>query len=202
MKTVWLNWAKELQKIGQDGLLYSQHPGDTERYEKIRHIAAEIFAAGSETDIIKIKDLFTQENGVITPKVAVRAVIFKNNKLLLVKNHYQKGWTFPGGFAGVNESPSEAVTREVIEETGISVKPTRILAVYYHQFSYDLYTLFFNCKIKDKAINFKHKTWEIDDIGLFTQEEIKKLITLHDTINHVDTFFEHYFNNELKTEFD
>ncbi len=51
---------------------------------------------------------------------AVRAIIFKDDKLLLI-NTKKGDYKFPGGGIEQDESHSEALTREVIEETGYLV---------------------------------------------------------------------------------
>ena len=57
------------------------------------------------------------KNTRITSRQAVRAVIFKDNKILMV--HTNKGdYKFPGGGIKKQESHEEALRREVIEETG------------------------------------------------------------------------------------
>lgn len=54
-------------------------------------------------------------------RVAVRAVIIRGEKILLVKSN--KGdYKFPGGGVEKRESHSEALIREVSEETGYKVK--------------------------------------------------------------------------------
>jgi len=58
----------------------------------------------------------------LTPKgKGVKVLIFYKNKLLLIKNTYRKGWTFPGGGVKKNESYEEAAIREVFEEVGIKI---------------------------------------------------------------------------------
>ena len=44
MEPKWLKWAKQLQALSQNGLTYAQDPFGRERYEQIRHIAAEMLA--------------------------------------------------------------------------------------------------------------------------------------------------------------
>lgn len=39
MEPKWLEWAKKLQAIAQNGLTYSENPYDLERYKVIRAIA-------------------------------------------------------------------------------------------------------------------------------------------------------------------
>lgn len=81
----WLEWAKELQFIAQGGLTYSKDVFDIERFERIREIAAEMLSLQSEIPIEKVKNLFCNETGFQTPKLDTRAAIFKDDKILLVK---------------------------------------------------------------------------------------------------------------------
>lgn len=61
----------------------------------------------------------------------VYAFIFdeKEEKLLMVKNIKHDDWTMPGGMVEAGEILSEAVVREVKEETGLTIEPGDILAV-------------------------------------------------------------------------
>src|ERR1043166_5440394 len=105
----WLQWAKRLQALAQSGLTYSDNPFEIERYQAVRQIAAEMMAAGSDTAIDLIAELFAGEVGYATPKVDVRGVIFRDDAILLVRERSDGLWTLPGGWADVCESPSEAV---------------------------------------------------------------------------------------------
>jgi ADP-ribose pyrophosphatase YjhB (NUDIX family) len=50
-----------------------------------------------------------------------------DGRLLLVRERSDGGWTLPGGWADPGESPGEAVTREVMEEAGIKVRPVKLI---------------------------------------------------------------------------
>jgi 8-oxo-dGTP diphosphatase len=52
------------------------------------------------------------------------------NRLLLVQSRDDGRWSTPGGTVEVDETPATAVVREVWEETGLFVRPTRIFGVY------------------------------------------------------------------------
>ncbi|AHM59185.1 hydrolase, NUDIX family protein [Flammeovirgaceae bacterium 311] len=63
------------------------------------------------------------------PSVTVDAIVFwlqpQDLQVLLIKRKQDpfKGcWSFPGGFMDINETPEEAVTRELAEETGLKLK--------------------------------------------------------------------------------
>jgi len=118
MDPKWLEWAKRLQAIGQNGLACATDSFDIERYESVREIAAEIVAIHSDVDLNYVRDVFPSEGGHATPKVDVRGAVFRADTILLVRERQDGLWTLPGGWADVNESPSEAVVREVYEESG------------------------------------------------------------------------------------
>lgn len=99
----WLEWAKELQFIAQGGLTYSKDVFDIERFERIREIAAEMLSLQSEIPIEKVKNLFCNETGFQTPKLDTRAAIFKDDKILLVKEK-NGTWSLPGGWVDINQS--------------------------------------------------------------------------------------------------
>ncbi len=50
--------------------------------------------------------------------------------ILLVKHSEGEVWVTPGGSIEPNESPADAIVREMWEETGLLVEPTRIIGVY------------------------------------------------------------------------
>ena len=60
-----------------------------------------------------------------SPRVAVGAVIFKDSKVLLVlrsKPPAENQWSIPGGRVELGETLQEAAEREILEETGISIR--------------------------------------------------------------------------------
>ena len=111
----WLDWARRLQAIAQNGLTFCQDPFDRERFEQVRELAAEILAAGSALDLAQARELFTIPPGYATPRVDMRGVVFREGKLLMVKEVSDGGWTLPGGWADVSASPAENVVREIAE---------------------------------------------------------------------------------------
>jgi 8-oxo-dGTP diphosphatase len=63
------------------------------------------------------------------PVCAVGAMIFQDNRILLVKRGRPPAfgqWSLPGGVVNLGELLEDAVIREVWEETGLSVKPVRL----------------------------------------------------------------------------
>ena len=65
-----------------------------------------------------------------TPILAVRAVIVRHGKVLIVRRARQPAmglYTLPGGGVEVGETLREAVMREVREETALTVEPVGIV---------------------------------------------------------------------------
>ncbi len=93
-------------------------------------IAAEILSQYSGLDYEFLANVFQEQIGYATPRVDVRGAVFQDNKLLLVRERMDDGWTMPGGWADVGDVPSKAVEREVLEEAGFRVKARKVIGVY------------------------------------------------------------------------
>jgi 8-oxo-dGTP diphosphatase len=66
------------------------------------------------------------------PKVAAAVLVERDDHVLLVRrvNEPFRGmWTLPAGFVNSGEDPAEAAARECLEETGLSVRVTRVLDI-------------------------------------------------------------------------
>lgn len=130
MEPKWLEYAKKLQAIAQAGLAYSKDIYDIERFQQIREISLEIFHEYTGIDQEIIRDLFAKETGYPTPKIDVRAAVFKENKILLVKERADNLWALPGGWADIDTSLRESLLKEAKEEAGIDINPKRIIAIF------------------------------------------------------------------------
>lgn len=124
--------AQRLQALAQAGLAYSTNPYDLERYQEIRAISASLMQEITDEPLEKIIRIFASEDGYQTPKVDIRAVVFREGpEILLVKEKIDNGrWTLPGGWADVGYTPFEVAAKEANEETGLTVKPVRLLALF------------------------------------------------------------------------
>jgi ADP-ribose pyrophosphatase YjhB (NUDIX family) len=64
--------------------------------------------------------------------VSVAAVVVNERREVLLLNHVlrpKSGWGFPGGFLGANEAATDAIKREVKEETGIDLADLNFVRV-------------------------------------------------------------------------
>jgi ADP-ribose pyrophosphatase YjhB (NUDIX family) len=205
IKDKWLQWASQLQSIAQAGLTFSADTYDIDRYNKIRDISVEILHEYTDIDHKKVRELFASETGYQTPKVDIRASVFKNDKILMVREKVDGNWSLPGGWADVNTSVSESAVRECFEEAGAIVSPKRIIAIQLANkhnnplFLYTIYKVFVECDLVDD--NFKENS-ETLEAGFFYINDLPELSTDRNTPNQIRMCFEAKNQKVFETIFD
>ncbi|MDD2697203.1 MAG: NUDIX domain-containing protein [Arcobacteraceae bacterium] len=90
-----------------------------------------IFHHCNERDITLVKRVV--ENAIIPTAVnhtlGVGVVVMNENNLLVVKDRIWQSYKLPGGFIDDRENISQAVVREVFEETGIEVEFDSVISL-------------------------------------------------------------------------
>jgi ADP-ribose pyrophosphatase len=190
-----LNIAKKIRSMSQNGLLYSTNEYDTERYGELINLSDEIASLISGNDIQVIRECFRIEDDYVTPKVDVRAVVFnEQGEILLVQERADGLWSIPGGWADVGYSPSEVAIKEVKEETGLDVKPLRLLAVMdkkchpHPPHTHYAYKIFILCELRGGEFN---TVFDILDKGFFSQQSLPPLSEERILKSQIDTLFEY-----------
>ncbi len=199
--------AREIQAIAQSGLSFSRDPFDQERFKQLVDVAAALVARHTAHPKEYIDKVFSAESGYVTPKLDVRAAAFQNSKILMVRERESSGWTLPGGFVDVNESLSEAVTRETKEESGLLIIPRKIAAIYDHRkhgykaHLYHFYKFYVLCDIDSGVVSTSIETSEVQ---FFSREEVDSLFLDpgRTTRDHVLRMFDHLGDQSLPTDFD
>ena len=199
--------AKEMEAMAQAGLHFSADQFDRERYTRFRELAAELMAAQSNLSAQDVLEWSKAEFGYATPKVDVRAFVVFKEKVLLIREDADDGrWTLPGGWADVNESPSESVVREVEEESGYIVEPKLLLAVldrskqgHVPMFPYHVYKMFFHCEIIGGA---PRPTSESSESRFFAIDSLPELSESRVLPHQIHQFYEAVRSKDTKTKYD
>lgn len=80
----------------------------------------------------EITDKKTYQQTLPKKRVSAGCLFFdEHGRLLVVNPTYKKPWEIPGGTVEANESPRQAIIREVKEELGLTVEPGPLLGVDY-----------------------------------------------------------------------
>ena len=205
MSPKWLDWAQRLQAVAQSGLAYDPHQYDRERYEAVRQIAAEMMAVSADCEVTRVSDLFGCQAGYATPKVDVRAAVFRDDRILLVREREDGGWTLPGGWADIGESPARATAREVREESGYETRAIKLLALYdrnlhgHPPIAFHAYKIFLLCELLGGSPAASSETTEVD---WFPEDELPVLSVSRVTAAQIHRFFDHHRHPDWPTDFD
>ncbi|WP_367569427.1 NUDIX hydrolase N-terminal domain-containing protein [Lacrimispora sp.] len=200
----WLDWAVELQAIAQNGLCYVRDCYDKERYERIREISAEMISIYSEIPVEKVKDLFCNETGYQTPKIDSRAAIFKDDKILLVKEN-NGTWSLPGGWVDVDLSVKENIIKEVKEEAGLDVQVDKVIAVHDREkhnlpvYAHKVCKIFLQCSVLGGSFRENLETIES---RYFSQADLPLLAEEKNNTEQINMCFQAYYDQEWKTLLD
>jgi ADP-ribose pyrophosphatase YjhB (NUDIX family) len=201
----WTKWITDLQALAQNGLAYTQNPFDVERFQRIQQISAEMLEHITEIPHEKISGYFAQESGYATPKLDVRGAVFREDKILLVRERADQRWSLPGGWADVNESAAECTVKEIYEESGYLTKAIKLAALYDRQKHPHpcqwphIFKAFFICELTGGAAK---ENLEISEIDFFPLDALPELSLPRVTEWQISRMFAHWKNPELPTEFD
>jgi ADP-ribose pyrophosphatase YjhB (NUDIX family) len=201
----WLQWAREIQALAQSGETYALNEWQSQRYGRLMEISAEIISEHTEHPVASIVESFKLQPGYATPKVDVRGAAFRDGKILLVKEKMDGGWTLPGGWADVGDSPALGAEREVWEESGFRVKAHKVIGVYdANRFRplelYHAVKLIFLCEILSGKATISNETTEV---AFFGPDEIPVPLSENRTnLQHIEHAFAALADSSIPTVFD
>lgn len=171
--------ANRIRALAQNGLVYAADAYNEERYEELLQLSHGILATVSGRSNEEIAACFPVEQDYVTPKIDIRAVVFnEREELLLVREKSDGLWSLPGGWADVGYSPGEVAVKEVREESGLEVKPLRLLAVHdkkchnHPPAMHYAYKIFIECGLCGGSLS---AAFDILDSGFFSLENLPPL---------------------------
>ena len=204
MKTS-IELVKKIQAIAFAGLEYTDNDFDRERYDELKKLSQQLLAELINSPLEKIQNLFENEVGYQTPKVDVRAVVFKENKILMVKEKIDGRWSIPGGWADIGYSPSEIAVKEAREESGAEVKPIRLLAIIdklkhdYPLSPFHTYKIFILCDLLNDKI---FAGTETSEVNFFSKDDLPPLSATRITAKQIHLLFHLWENPSEQVVFD
>jgi ADP-ribose pyrophosphatase YjhB (NUDIX family) len=209
MESTLLDACREIQAISQSGLAFSKDPYDRERYQRLTAIASDLIAGHTGHSKEYIERIFSAETGYATPKLDVRGAVIADDRILMVRERSTQRWTLPGGYVDVGESLSEAVEREVREETGLEVRARKIAGVFDHRkhgykaHLYHFYKVYLVCELVGGQPGPQTNV-EVSAVAFFSEPELQGLELDPGRVarSHLLRVFEHARSPLLPADFD
>jgi ADP-ribose pyrophosphatase YjhB (NUDIX family) len=200
-----LEWARKVQAIAQTGLAFSRDPFDRERYTQLAELVAELLSRELAIPLGAARELWAGEHGYATPKVDVRGGVFRDERVLLVRERADGRWTLPGGWVDVNDAPSEAVAREIFEESGYRARAVKLAALVdknrhpHPPGVHHIYKLFFLCELLGGEPAASSET---DAVEFFPLQALPSLSTGRVLASQIERLYQHRLDPSLPTDFD
>lgn len=200
-----LDLSRRLLALSQTGLHFTVEEYDRERYREIGDIAARLLELQAEIGADAVRQAWFVEDGYATPKMDVRGAIFRDDRVLLVRERADGKWTLPGGWADVNDTPSSAVLKEIEQESGFTARVTKLAAVYDRNkrnqppHLFHSWKMFFLCEITGGAARLSYETIAVE---FFALDSLPELSTGRSNAEQIRRMYEYHLNPQLPTEFD
>ena len=203
----WFRWADRIRAIAQTGTCVRDQcrRSDVSSCAEIRERAADCLSRLTSSPRASLQKLFAEETGYPTPKIEVRAVVFQEGRVLLVRERDEALWALPGGWADIGYSPGDAAAKEVFEESGYIVKPQQNIgdahwskrprppSIHY------VYRLFVGC---DLIGGEPTESIETDGVGFFARDELPPLCASRSSSWEVARAFYHLDYPDAPADFD
>jgi len=200
-----LDLSRRLLALSQTGLHFSAEEYDRERYREIGDIATRLLELHSNVAADAVRQAWFVEDGYATPKVDVRAALFRDNRVLLVRERVDGKWTVPGGWADVNDPPSVAILKEIEQESGFSARILKLGAIYdrskrnHPAYLFHSWKVFFVCEITGGEARTSYETTAVE---FFPLDALPELSTGRSNAEQIRRMHQHYLDPILPTEFD
>ena len=200
-----LDFARKAQAIAQNGLAFSRDPFDRERYTQLMELVAALLSTQLQIPLAVAGAFWEGERGYATPKVDVRGGIFDGERVLLVRERSDGCWTLPGGWVDVNDAPSEAVAREIFEESGYRARAVKLAALLdknrhpHPPGVHHIYKLFFVCELTGGAPATGDET---DAVEFFPLQRLPQLSRGRVLAPQIERLYRHRLDPALPTDFD
>lgn len=193
------DYLVKIQAITKIGLLYSTDPYAIHNYAEIQKLTLELLENLQDVKLGRnnyfLRDIYP------TPNISVRTIIYNDNNEFILVEENGGGYSLPGGWADLYDSPLEAAKRENMEEAGANATNYEFVALlnrtpYKSKNNVPEYALFLKAKFVEFIQGHDH---EINSVSFFSsdklpsfsskvsEEEMKQVIKLFtDNKTHID----------------
>ncbi len=176
------NYIIKMLSIAKIGLVFSKDEYALTNYKQIEDLSIKML---ENFEHLKFdRHNYFQRNIYPTPNISVRVAIFnKNGEILLVREVIDHGYSLPGGWCDLYDSPRESIENECMQEAGVLVKDIEFLGLFNRTpFKQEVgamerktvpeYLLLVKAKLASK---FNEHEYETDDVKFFDPNTLPKM---------------------------
>ena len=200
--------AIRVSSLARDGLAYTTNDFDRDRWMQLEVVAADLFGLLADRPAADFALPLSVDVGYVTPKVEIRGgIVDEHDRLLMMRERLDGRWSLPGGFADPLDTPSEAVVREIREETGYDAEVVKLVGVWDRdtqghtpRYPIAMWKLFFLCRLTGG--HTPPSELETLDVGWFGLHELPELSTGRVLPHELARVLAHAHDPSLPTEFD
>jgi|SRR5574344_29161 8-oxo-dGTP diphosphatase len=196
-KKYYYDYLLKVLSIAKIGLVYSKDEYALQNYKDIQDITEK--ALENFENMSFDRPNYFQRKVYPTPNVSCRTIISnEKGEVLMVKEAVDGGYSFPGGWCDLFDSPSEAAARECKEEAGCEVVIDGIIAIlnrtpFKNPTSVPEYAIFFKGHILNNLHQHDH---EILNVGFFDIDNLP-LLSRKITKSEIVKVLEAFRNNKI-----
>ena len=197
--------ALRLHALARTGMHFCANEYDRQRYEEIERIAAGLLADGDPPGESRLLELWSRDDGYVTPKIEVRGAVFRDGRVLLVRERIDGLWTLPGGWVDVGETPSQSVTKEIEQESGFRTRVVALAALWdrnrhgHTPALFHSWKAFFLCEITGGE---PRGSYETDAVEFFDLQSLPAMSLGRSTPAQVARLHVHWTQRPLPPDFD
>jgi len=170
-----LELLDEIRILASNGLKYADNDYDRERYTRLLTLVSEHYGHALDVPAAVVLERFRVELGHITPKIGGDGAIFNDaGSILLMRRADDGTWCLPCGWTEPGETPSQTVVREVKEETGLDVRPTKLVGLFRRPAGgafgpHAVISVLYLCEVDGGALTcssegLELRYWDVDDV--------------------------------------
>ena len=166
-----------IQSIAKIGLIYSKDPYALSNYQEINDVSTRFLE--EFMDINLNRPNYFDRDIYPTPSISVRTVIFNEDKtkVLMVREANLGTYSLPGGWADINDKPSDTAIKECSQEAGADIEIVRLVGIT------DRSPFKVNAPLSEYVIIFEGKIigelheheYETDDVNFFDIDNLPEI---------------------------
>ena len=189
------NYIIKILSVAKIGMVFSTDPFALDNFKQIHDLSIQMLENFEHVKFDRHE--FFRRNIYPTPNLSMRVAIFnKKHEILMVRETLDHGYSLPGGWCDLYDSPRETAENECMQEAGVKIKNIKFIGIFNRtpfkqekdtpeRKTVPEYLILVKAELDSKFLEHEYETddvkfFSLDNLPKFsskiTDEEWKKLI--------------------------